>query len=416
MKRLLQKLLGNFTTLVLSVILSVIIWANAVRAANPIVLESFTLPVRIIEQPNLVYDASQVVSEVQVTVSGPNSVVESLKKNNNLVGMIDLTNATPEQRDFPIEINNVSQWSRLSLVAQFPKTAPILVDRRISKELPIVIDVTGTIARTHELKEKVSDPMAITLTGAASKINSIAEARVTIILDNARDTRTYTRPVIFYDSQGNVVSVDSVHLAQVTLSFSELEGIRDVPIRIDWVGQPSENYRFLGAKIEPRSILISGAPELIDTLRSVKTTSVDISGLKESRTFRVDLELPVGVTREDNEAIVVDVDIAPLETTSIFQLPVELVGMAEDLELTKELDPLRVILFGPIEALNTLSSQQQVRATVDLFGLTEGEHVLTPTISIPIQGVEVREYQPDLLTIDLQKKDTPTVEMLTPTP
>ena len=415
MKLLIQTVFNNVTILLLSAVLGVIVWANAVRAANPIVLESFTLPVRIIDQPNLVYNASQAVQEIQITVSGPNSIIESLKKNNNLTGVIDLTNANPEQRDFPIEVNNLNKWDRLVLVAQFPRTADMIVDRRVSKELPVIIDVTGTVARTHQLTGKTSDPTTVTLTGAALKINPITEARATIILDNARDTRTYSRPIIFYDAQGNLVSVDSVYTTQITLSFSELAGIRDVPIRIDWVGQPSENYRFLGAKIDPRSVLVSGAPELIDTLRSVKTTSVDISGLKESRTFRVNLELPEGVTREDDEAVVVDVDIAPIETTSIFQLTVEFVGVAEGLYVVNELEPLQVVLFGPLDALNRLSTEQ-LRATVDLFGLAEGSHVLTPTISIPIQGIELREYQPDALTVELKKKDESMLEALTPTP
>jgi YbbR domain-containing protein len=84
-------------------------------------------------------------------------------------------------------------------------------------------------------------------------------------------------------------------------------------------------------------------------------------------------------------------------------------GINEDLEATIEPDTLRVVLFGPSPVLDTLT-EQEVRVSLDLFGLEPGEYMLEPDVDVPDRGLELRSIQPSTIEVIISEPITPTDE------
>ena len=183
---------------------------------------------------------------------------------------------------------------------------------------------------------------------------------------------------------------------QVSRENPELAGFAEKPVTVNFVGEPAPGYRLLDVKVEPSSVQVTGSPAQIDELR-VQTESVDISGLDESESRRVTLDLPNGVEMVEVQPVVVTVEIEPILSSDVVRRPVEVRALGEDLEAVIDPEEIRVFLFGPLPVLDSLA-EEDVRVTVDLLNLVTGTHVLEPFVSVSAEEIEVRSTQPAQIT------------------
>ncbi|MFQ5420973.1 MAG: YbbR-like domain-containing protein, partial [Anaerolineae bacterium] len=199
-------------------------------------------------------------------------------------------------------------------------------------------------------------------------------------------------------------------------------------ITADLVGEPAPGYRILSVVVQPPSVLVQGTPSRVNNLTSLNTEQIDITGLTESIRQQVALALPDGVELDESVEIFVDIEIEPFRSTSSVQRPLELQGLGDDLAATVDPTEVRVILFGPLPVLDALQDNE-VRVTVDLFGLDVGTHTLEPSVTLPDRGIELRSVQPAQVTVAITHAVTitngltesietavPTLPAPTPTP
>ena len=79
-------------------------------------------------------------------------------------------------------------------------------------------------------------------------------------------------------------------------------------------------------------------------------------------------------------------------------------------------EEVRVVVFGPLPALDSLA-EDEVRVTVDAFGLLTGTYNLEPVVSLPDRGIELRSVQPQLVTVIITAAVTDTLtQTVRPTP
>jgi hypothetical protein len=57
--------------------------------------------------------------------------------------------------------------------------------------------------------------------------------------------------------------------------------------------------------------------------------------------------------------------------------------------------------------LDTLT-EQEVRVSLDLFGLAPGEYTLEPDVDVPDRGLELRSIQPSTIDVIITEPLTPT--------
>jgi YbbR domain-containing protein len=393
----LRSLVSNLTTILLALVLAVIVWATAVRANDPVETRNLEIDVDIVGQP---VDATLVSSPPEsaiITLQGPASALDKITPF-DYVGIIDLSNVPFGETEVSIEVQG--EREQVNIESVFPETAQIQMEQIVTREIPVNLLLRGEVARGHRIGEARVEPEAVQVTGPAPRVSQLAESRLTVFVDNAREDITESRRLTFYDAGGNVESVIGMTVnpteVEVFIPVIELAGFAEKPVTVDFVGEPAPGYRLLDVRVEPSSIQVTGSPALIDDLR-VQTESVDISGLDESESRRVTLDLPDGVEMVEVQPVVVTVEIEPILSSDVVQRPVEVRALGEDLEAVIDPEEIRVFLFGPLPVLDSLA-EEDVRVTVDLLNLVTGTHVLEPFVSVSAEEIEVRSTQPAQIT------------------
>ncbi len=400
--RFVRSILGNITTVLIALGLSIVVWAVATRSTDPIQTRNLEIDVQTVGKPADATIVGSPPSSAVVSLQGPESALDQITPA-DYQGIIDLSQVPygDSTVDIGVEAQDEQKTRNIEIQNIFPANAQIRLEQVITRDIPIVLDVRGEVARGHRLGDYRVEPESVQITGSAQRVEQIAEGRVTMFIDNAREDITELRRPIFYDGQGNVISVVGLTVdpaeVETIIPIAELAGFAEKPITVDWEGEPAAGYRLLNVSSEPSTVQVTGAPSILEGL-IVRTETVDISGLTESESRQVALDLPPGVSLVDVQPVLVSVEIEPILTSDVVQKPVEVRGLEQDLEAILDPEEVRIFLFGPLPVLDSLEDAD-VRVTVDLLGLEVGNHVVEPIVSVTANDVEVRSVQPPVVSV-----------------
>ena len=408
--RYVRSIFSSFTTLLLALVLAVFIWATAVRANDPVETSTLEVTVEVVGRPADTEVVGRPPESVLITIQGPLSALEQISPA-DFNATIDLSDVPYGEAVVPIQIGGGQEL--VEVLSVFPETAQLQLEQIVTRDIPVVLQVRGEVARGHRIGDERVEPDAIRVSGPADRVDQLEEARVIVFVDNAREDISELRRPTFYDTQGDVASVIGLTLSpsevEVIVPVIELAGFAEKPITVNWVGEPAPGYRLLDVKVEPSSLQVTGAPAELEGLR-VQTEPIDITGLTETATLQAALDLPDGVGLVDIQPLSVTVEIEPILTSSVVQRPVEVRALGDGLEAILDPEEVRVFLFGPLPTLDSLA-EDDVRVTVDLLNLITGTHVLEPFVSVSADEVEVRSTQPAQITVIISGTITDTTDI-----
>lgn len=414
-------LASETATLILALFIGVIIWTAAVRANDPITTKSLVLE---IQQTGLLPAEGDVTlgdRSVRITIEGPRSRIDPLRAT-DFQAFIDLSQISFGESLAAVQVT--FSINEVNLVFQEPQQITVMAEEIVNREIPVSVTVNGDPARGHTLSLPIADPATILVSGRASRVNQLANAEITIFVDGNKEDIIQVRRPVFMTQEGRTASVTGLDLSTeeviVTIPVQEIAGVAEKPIVVDWVGSPAPGYRLLDVTIEPDSVLVTGSPTAISNLTTLRTESIDISGLNESFEERVVLNLPEGIELDEVQPILVSFEIEPIRSTAVVRRVPEIRALGEGLEATLEPEQITVTLFGPIPALDSIQDAD-VTVTLDLLDLVTGTHTVAPIVNVLVSDVEVRSFQPELVTVNItitqRAMSTPTViPTRTPTP
>ena len=421
MMRLLRGVLANIVLLSIATASAVAIWVVAKQEADPIETRQFTIPINVENAPNLSL-ITQLEDEVTLVVEGRRNILTPLNAR-HFFAFVDVSSLGFNTATLPIDVslqfNNeqdaeldreIQIGEDLQVVLKNPPEIEVTVEEIITRKIPIRIDPRGSVATGYRLGVPLPEPEEITVTGSASRVSGLEEVRITIFLDNARETQTFSLRPVFYSANGSVATTAGLTVdtdfVQVTVPIEQLEGVANKPITAQWSGEVAEGYRLLNVLVEPSNVLVAGLPASLDSLRILNTEIIDVTGLNETDTFPTGLILPEGVSLVESQQFFVTVEVEPILTTALEERSVEVRALAEGLTATLSVDTVRVFLFGPSDTLDSLE-QEDVRVTLDLLNLGVGEHNLEPTVAVSVNDVEIRSVQPAVITVQINDTTPP---------
>ena len=416
--KIFRGILSNFLTFLLSLMLAILIWLNASQANDPSRLQSFQIPIDFIGQPE---NSTLVTSDENMVfvVEARSSVLNQLTTD-DFTAVVDLSQV-PLSQDTIVDVNLQPKKSGVTITSPSPDKVTVRLEQLVSRDVPVVLDIRGSVARGHTQGDALVDPEVITVVGTAAQVERLDSARVTVFLNNISQTFVATPVPIFYDRQGRVASTSGLKSVShedvnVTIPVTESADFAEKFIEVDWSGAPADGYRLLSINVNPPSVLVRGLPTSLNQLTQIRTEPIDITGLTETFTQTVTLDLPTGVTLDEVQIVEVTIEIEPILTTGVYNRPAEVQGL--DKGLTAVIDPeeVRVVVFGPLPVLDSLA-EDEVRVTVDAFGLLTGTYSLEPVVSLPDRGIELRSVQPQLVTVIITTAVTDTLtQTVRPTP
>ncbi len=406
-----RKLLENVGLFLVALFLAVIVWFIAVGEENP--LEQRVFPrlflARIVGIPADMFLVEDVNAEVTLTLLAARSVWMGLTSNQLSVS-VDVSGLEPGEHIVPITATVADENAEIVVVA--PSEVRVVLERIITRSIPITLDITGEPATGYEAQIPVLSSEAVEVTGPAPQVNAVASFDVKINLDGERETIARTFSLRATDSNGQTVLGLTLepNTVQVDVELEQLESFRDVAVRAIIEGEVAPGYRVTNVAITPSVVTVfSSQLELIVALPGfVETVILDIADASDDEEARLTVQLPEGVSLVGEQSVLVQVNIAAIESSLSIQHELEFTGLEPGLKAVPSPEMVELILFGPLPILDELEDQD-VTVLLDVLGLDIGTYQLSPSVIVGPQDISVEGILPDIVQVEIEIDDsTPT--------
>lgn len=405
-----RRLLSNVGTLIIALLLAVLVWVVARNEEDPLEERAFTRPVAIDVRPaspDLIL-TSLGVTRTTVTLSAPRSVWETLTENQIHISA-DLSGLTAGQHEVVL-VGTVDAPST-RIIQLDPDTLSLTLEESAIRARTIHLEVTGEPALGYEAGEPALSIESVSVSGPASAVDRVSDivAAVSVAgLKSDYNNEVTLRPV---DASGKIVAGVALDplTTQVLIPITQKLGFRDVAVTVVITGQVASGYRITNFTAAPPIVTVSSSdPQKVSELPGfVRTQPVDISNATDDISGPVALDLPDGVTLVGLDNVVVQVNIAAIESSVTLPVTLTLQGLEVGLSATTSPDTVNVLITGPLPVLSQLAPTD-VRAVLDLTDLGPGTYPLTPQVILLPARLRAESVSPELIEVIITISGSPT--------
>uniref|UniRef100_UPI000FDA1B79 CdaR family protein n=1 Tax=Paenibacillus koleovorans TaxID=121608 RepID=UPI000FDA1B79 len=372
---------------VIALILGILLWLavrtderGATGTAIPTDLENTITNVKVTP----VYDSERFhiqsldPGEVMIKVKGKDSALKRVNVATYRI-VLDLSNARVGENTIPLKPEKFPSGVDVSI---YPPYVRVVLESKDQKEMPVVVNVAGTPAAGFKAGQPVVKPMRVIVTAASSLIDSIAAVRADVSVDNASTAVNKQVKLAAYDKTGKQLDV-AMNPAVVDVEVPITQPFKKMPLQLKTTGTPQAGYSIASFVPSTESITVYGTQELLNTMEFYEGPTVDLTGIKESKTFNFDIPLRGKVTTLDPLKLEVKVEVVPSSTRTFENVPITIVGQNDVFDTkvtTPQTGTVSLTLEGAPAILDKLKLQD-VQAIVDVSNLPPGQHSVPVSVS-----------------------------------
>ena len=399
-----RKLLENLSLFALGLVLAVIVWITAVIEENPIEARVFPRPiaVEIVGLSDNMMLSTGVISEASVTIRAPAMSWSTLTSRNIRV-VADLSKLAPGQH--AVSLIGQIDMEDAAVLEVTPNEISIVLERIITRTLPIHVQVIGEPALGYEASKPMSSYSSVSVQGPETLVNTVTDVVVSMDLRGQRETLEQSFALRPTDIGGQTISGLRLEpsTVQVKIEVEQLGGYRDVAVRAVLEGNPAAGYRVNNIASSPPILTVFASdPTQLSALPGfVETESLDISGATDDVEARLTVTLPPGLSPVGEQAVVVQVSIEAVESSLRIQQQVEITGLQSGFIASASPDTVDVIMSGPLPILDAME-RDKVKVVVDLLNLPVGLHQLVPDVIISgPEVVKTDQVLPEIIQVQI---------------
>ena len=242
--------------------LAIVLWLYVGTQQDPLAQHTYEVQ---LEMENLPVDKTASLSEetVKVRVMGRQDRLNALS-GSDFKASVDLSDVEEGEHALPVQVTlpNEVYFARTN-----PSMVNVQVDALQGSEMRVEINTTGTLPDGVTLEDMSVEPQKVFVTSV---------------------------DVQFYDIAGNPINDERLQAlpAQVSLAIktSQSDTEKTVPIQANFVGQLPQGVQIESVSIQPETATVSGAPEDLAAIDSVRTAAIDLSQISQTTTLSVALE------------------------------------------------------------------------------------------------------------------------------
>jgi YbbR domain-containing protein len=399
---------SNVVRFLLSLALATFLWGWVIQMTDPIVTRNYReMDITVDTLRDSMIMVTTLPTAV-VSVQGPESEFSELNRADLSVTLDTSTITGPGEYRLPVVVEAPDTSASISVE---PSEVQVQIDELVAEVMPLEVQDTTPDDDPRTVSDIVPEVSQVTVSGPSSAVNRVAKVTMPVSLDNRNDSFTDIFTPYAIDENGQRVSEVEVLPGQISTSV-EIESRGKVVSVIPVVnGVPAEGFSVQQRTVFPDTIVVDGPTEELDSLLFVNTEPVDITGATTSVSERVGLaDLPAGVTVVEPSGGQVEVRVALDDISSTEQtlssLPVLAVNVPEGYTASVEPRSITITVDGPGNVLSQMESSD-VRVVVDVGGLQEGTHSLTPQIILP-QGITWTASSPESVEVSIAEMPAPT--------
>ena len=382
---------------ILSLAVASVAWLYVATAQNPLVERTMTvdLHVRGLSASEVLVQSPP--SRVQVRLAGPRSAVALLSPI-LLDASVDLSGLRPGEHRVPVV---VAAPPEVRAIAQTPQEVLVVLDAVQSQRYPVEISLIGNLPQGVTLGTPHVTPAYITVTGAASQIEEIRHAIVTVDTTNLHQQLATSLQVHLVDANGQEIRGPTIDPPLVTAQLTVREGViaKVVPVVPAIVGTPPPPLAVTGISTDPATVTLQGQGPVLRDVTAVPTAAIDLRRATGNVRQQVGLQIPAGATSSVSR-VTVSVTLGGGSLSTTFRgVPVQVVGLRPGVKPHVVPSSIDVQIEGPTAVVARLTAQS-IHVVVDTRGRGAGRYQFTPQAQLPA-GVRVLNLHPTQVLVIL---------------
>ena len=385
----LEKFLVNRQTLVIISLIFALITFYAIEEKHISLIDN-SAEVLYNQKVNVKYNEASLVVEgvpdkVDVTLIGRKMDVYLAKQYPFDGVTLDLTGYTPGSYSVGFKYEQA-----VPSVAY--KIDPSSVNIRIYEKSAAHKEVSTDVIHKDNLDSKlyidsiVLDTDNVTVNGAAHKLEEVASVKAMIDVDKITKVEVGTTtlseiPLIAYDSDGNKLDVEIVP-ATVSAAIKITSPSKEVPVKLEVKGE-LDGVAIKSLTPSSNTVIVYGNQDVINSIEYLPV-SIDVSGIKEDKTYSINLTKPTGIREISVKTLTVELKVGDIISREVPSIPINAVNLMDGytVQVVGESNrTVNVIVNGSETAVNSVEATS-INAYVDLSNLTDGEH----SVQVQVKG------------------------------
>ncbi len=393
-------------TLLFALILAIIVWVSAVTASDPNEEVNYPnpIPLNVIGlDPNLII-INDIPETINLTILAPKSIQTRLASESNLISAtLNLSGLGEGESVVTPQVSIKLRPAKIMTVS--PESITVELEELVSRTLPIIVNQVGSLPISYVAEEPQLSATEVTITGAKSRVESIAQVTARVDLSNA--TSTITKQVNLQPLNNGAVVVRDVTLSpeiiEVKLPIKQLGGYRNVFVKIITNGQIASGFYLTNLFADPPNVTIyTSDPVLARNMPAfVETNPINLNGADEDFEINIPLNLPDGISIIGEPTIKVEVGVAAIESSKNFiEVPVQVLNLDPGLVAELSAQTVDIYLSGPLYLLDELTLTDVV-VSLDLTNYVPGTYQLVPEVSLANQLIKVDAILPGTIEVTI---------------
>ncbi|CAK21556.1 conserved hypothetical protein [Listeria welshimeri serovar 6b str. SLCC5334] len=248
------------------------------------------VPVKVYYDKTNLY-ISGVPETVTVTLSGPRSIVQSAKAQQDFTVYADLKNASIGTQEVKLKVKDASDRLKVKIN---PATVNVNVQEKVTKKFSVDVELSkSVVADGYQAGTPIIDPKKISITGAKDTIEQIAYVKATLENDGKHKSEfTDKATVSVFDSNLNKLDVDvSPQEVEVTVPVKKVG--KSVPIKIKQEGTPESDIEISSMTPDKVEVVVVGDDTVLDKIKEIEIP-IDVTKIKADTVKEVTVPVPTG--------------------------------------------------------------------------------------------------------------------------
>lgn len=248
------------------------------------------VPVKVYYDKTNLY-ISGIPETVTVTLSGPRSIVQSAKAQQDFTVYADLKNASIGTQEVKLQVKDVSD--RLKVKVN-PATVTVNVQEKVTKKFSVDVELSkSVVADGYQAGTPIIDPKKVSITGAKDTIEQIAYVKATLENDGKHKSEfTDKATVSVFDSNLNKLDVE-VNPQEVEVTVPVEKVGKSVPVKIKQEGTPESDIEISSMTPDKSEVVVVGDDAVLEKIKEIEIP-IDVSKIKADTVKEVTVPVPTG--------------------------------------------------------------------------------------------------------------------------
>lgn len=405
-----KKNIGNNLSLkILSLAVAILVWLLVVNVNNPISTKSFVISdVELLNEAYIDADGKMCMQDeeqvpIRVTIKAQRKILDKISQR-DIRAVADLQQAVSLNTD-PVMVPITVSCGRISPdnIEVTPQNLSLHLEEKDTQEFVVNVTTNNTKPdRGYEIGTLTSNPEKIKITGPMSLINKIDKVNASIDVDGATEDVIQEKDVKIIDKNGEEFTdtdMGYLNVSKVYVTARLWKVQSNVKISAEYTGEPAEGYQVESISTTPNVLSVAGSEDALAALKEQNNTIclpgsvADISDRDSDFEEKINISeyLPDGIklTSDSSEDVFVRVNILP-EGSNVCEVPTKNIcvnNSPDGMQVAFDTAKIEIRVKKDSENLDDLT-EKDIKASIDLKGMSEGSYEVPVSIEIP-KGYEL---------------------------